>query len=446
MRRNVLSILVFVPLVLSLFHASPAQSCKKSIMARTRVKNDRRNFRQDNTPGNTVTSWVSHTLGGKTGYGYSRSDDVSLDCSHADCVRSHSGGKKLDAEAHSWCWLDVCSNTNSAGDPEIDCASFPAFITQMRFNLAINDSSDIASIVGSEAVHGDTLRQSFHPGSFLQIYIRDALANEMNRAVIRLVAVSDGIVVDSGSIALVCLGNDGAGVTLARTGCFAAVGTSVTNTAPGFYVASLENLDIEIPGVTDPDLDGVELTCLSMPPLGDTNAASTINSSAGPGGSVGPGTVIVDQGSSQTFTINADSCYRIADVKVDGASVGAIPSYAFVNVQSDHEISASFAENCVAAVPRAPSLADGMRASPNPFHGATSLNFVLAEARNIKVAVYDAAGRQVRVLYSGLLGIGEHHLFWDGRDSQGRGSEAGSYLIRLESSGMGLSTRVVELR
>ena len=72
----------------------------------------------------------------------------------------------------------------------------------------------------------------------------------------------------------------------------------------------------------------------------------TINASAGPGGSVSPsGAVAVSGGATQTFTITPNSGYRIADVLVDGSSVGAVSSFTFTNVNASHMISASFAAN-----------------------------------------------------------------------------------------------------
>jgi hypothetical protein len=71
----------------------------------------------------------------------------------------------------------------------------------------------------------------------------------------------------------------------------------------------------------------------------------TISASAGTGGSISPGSVTVNCGSGQTFAITPNSCYHIADVVVDGASVGAVSSYTFSSVQTNHSISASFAIN-----------------------------------------------------------------------------------------------------
>ncbi|MGC9342375.1 MAG: SGNH/GDSL hydrolase family protein [Bacteroidales bacterium] len=69
----------------------------------------------------------------------------------------------------------------------------------------------------------------------------------------------------------------------------------------------------------------------------------TIVASAGPNGSINPnGSVAVDHGSDQSFTIAADEGYEINDVMVDGVSQGDISSYTFSGVTEDHSIEASF--------------------------------------------------------------------------------------------------------
>ena len=74
----------------------------------------------------------------------------------------------------------------------------------------------------------------------------------------------------------------------------------------------------------------------------------TITASAGQGGSITPsGAVSVDKGGSQTFTIKPSDNYEIADVKVDGQSVGKKTEYIFENVTKAHTIAASFTEKAV---------------------------------------------------------------------------------------------------
>ena len=70
----------------------------------------------------------------------------------------------------------------------------------------------------------------------------------------------------------------------------------------------------------------------------------TITATAGANGSISPsGAVAVNSGADETLTIAADACYHIADVLVDGVSVGAVSTYTFTNVTANHTISAGFA-------------------------------------------------------------------------------------------------------
>ena len=63
-------------------------------------------------------------------------------------------------------------------------------------------------------------------------------------------------------------------------------------------------------------------------------------------GSISPkGNVTVIEGNNQNFTITPTAGYHIADVRVDGQSVGAKSVYEFPNVTGPHTISASFAVN-----------------------------------------------------------------------------------------------------
>ena len=75
-----------------------------------------------------------------------------------------------------------------------------------------------------------------------------------------------------------------------------------------------------------------------------TSTTYTITASVGIGGSITPsGATTVLKGGSQTYTISADSGYKIKDVKVDGVSQGVITTYTFDNVTSNHTIEATFA-------------------------------------------------------------------------------------------------------
>ncbi len=69
----------------------------------------------------------------------------------------------------------------------------------------------------------------------------------------------------------------------------------------------------------------------------------TITATAGANGSISPsGLVNVNFGANQSFTITPNAGYNVADVLVDGISVGAVTSYTFTNVTANHTITASF--------------------------------------------------------------------------------------------------------
>jgi uncharacterized repeat protein (TIGR02543 family) len=73
----------------------------------------------------------------------------------------------------------------------------------------------------------------------------------------------------------------------------------------------------------------------------------TISASAGTGGTITPsGSVSVDSGAGQTFSITPNTGYRIQNVLVDGSSVGAVSTYPFTNVTAHHTIYASFVKTC----------------------------------------------------------------------------------------------------
>lgn len=60
----------------------------------------------------------------------------------------------------------------------------------------------------------------------------------------------------------------------------------------------------------------------------------------------------------------------------------------------------------------------------------------LSLARPVDIAVYDLAGRLVRVLYEGAEANGRYEdKTWDGRDGQGRLVAPGIYLVRIEARG-----------
>ena len=94
----------------------------------------------------------------------------------------------------------------------------------------------------------------------------------------------------------------------------------------------------------------VELYHKSSSGGGWYDSCYTIKATAGAGGSISPsGNVSVREGGDQTFTITPDKGYAVANVKIDGKSIGAVKSYTFENVSSPHTIEAIFVKGTASA-------------------------------------------------------------------------------------------------
>ena len=93
-------------------------------------------------------------------------------------------------------------------------------------------------------------------------------------------------------------------------------------------------------------INTVQASTASSPsptPTASVYADFAVTASAGIGGTINPsGTQFAYPGSSFTFTITPDAGYKISNITVDGVSQGPMSTYSFDNVQSGHEISASF--------------------------------------------------------------------------------------------------------
>ena len=83
---------------------------------------------------------------------------------------------------------------------------------------------------------------------------------------------------------------------------------------------------------------------------------------------------------------------------------------------------------------------------PNPFNPVTTISFSLRERGRALLAVYDVAGRLVRVLADGVMDAGPHEVAWDGRDREGRAVASGVYFYRLETGAFMETKKMVLLR
>lgn len=84
--------------------------------------------------------------------------------------------------------------------------------------------------------------------------------------------------------------------------------------------------------------------------------------------------------------------------------------------------------------------------APNPFRDGTLVRFSIARAADVRLRVYDLAGREVRTLAHRSLAAGRHTVRWDGRDASGGATAPGVYIVALEADGLRLAGRLVRVR
>ena len=64
----------------------------------------------------------------------------------------------------------------------------------------------------------------------------------------------------------------------------------------------------------------------------------------------------------------------------------------------------------------------------------------------VRVAIYDAGGREVRTLLDGMVPPGVLDVTWDGRDATGHAVASGVYLARMQAGERRMTRRVVRMR
>ena len=81
-------------------------------------------------------------------------------------------------------------------------------------------------------------------------------------------------------------------------------------------------------------------------------------------------------------------------------------------------------------------------ASANPSHAGAVLRFALPAPSHVRVAIYDLAGREVRLLTDGPHEAGEFTERWNGSDESGASVASGVYFAKLQVSGQQFVRRI----
>ena len=70
---------------------------------------------------------------------------------------------------------------------------------------------------------------------------------------------------------------------------------------------------------------------------------------------------------------------------------------------------------------------------PNPFNPQTSIEYRLPESGAVSLVIYNLLGQEVRTLVKDVVESGLHHVYWDGKDSEGKQVANGVYVYRMSA-------------
>ena len=106
-------------------------------------------------------------------------------------------------------------------------------------------------------------------------------------------------------------------------------------------ITGYQNLQVTLDGNTVPVSSSVVMNAAHVLIITAQAQQFIISINQGANGVIS-GNIYASYGSSPTFTITPNTGYQVASVLVDGVSVGAVTSYTFNNITTNHTISATF--------------------------------------------------------------------------------------------------------
>ena len=272
----------------------------------------------------TVTPEPCYAIGTVTVNGTA----VTLDANNSYTINNVTTNQNINVTFNQLSYIITASAGNGgtitpSGDVNVNCGESMAFTISANEGYMISDVLVDGQSVGSQSTYTFTNVTENHTISATFTEIPD------NHIVITINADAEGGSVTPNGTQSVEQGSDFT-FTVRPDACYT-IGTVAVNGTP---VTLDANNSYTIENVTTEQTVNVTFNQITY----------IITASAGNGGTITPaGDVTVNCGESMTFAIAASEGYQIADVVVDGQSVGVVASYTFSNVTANgHSISAIF--------------------------------------------------------------------------------------------------------
>ena len=197
-------------------------------------------------------------------------------------------------------------------------------------------------------------------------------------------------------------------------------------------------------GATSPDIEvthtfetpGQYLVTLSV--TDDRGAKSRASGvvrilSSGDGSSerlvVSPTEGVVAPGASQVFDVSYDTANLMEDVYEGRIDISS--NAGFFNLPARFDVNSIYVSNEEES--ELPSRIELEQNHPNPFNPQTTIAYTLPASHRVSITIYDAIGKQVRVLMNDRKAAGRHEITWDARDDAGKPVASGVYFYQLEA-------------
>ena len=81
--------------------------------------------------------------------------------------------------------------------------------------------------------------------------------------------------------------------------------------------------------------------------------------------------------------------------------------------------------------PVIPELTELKGIFPNPFNPSAQISYSLKDAASVSIKVYNSRGQIVRSFENAPGTVGNHRVFWDGKDASGKNCSTGVYFVRM---------------
>ncbi len=141
-------------------------------------------------------------------------------------------------------------------------------------------------------------------------------------------------------------------------------------------------------------------------------------------------------------------------IEIDPSLDGQIFQFGFLNTATNYEGAGIIYDNVVFNQISTTDVPDGSAAIgatlrqnyPNPFNPMTRIEFALDRPGTVEINLFDLAGRRIATLHHGELGVGEHHVTWNGRTEGGNLAPAGHYRYVLKTATGQVSRSMVLLK